>query len=39
MISDCHLHTSFSTDSTTPVESQVEKAIFRVVTKQGNTHL
>ena len=27
MISDCHLHTSFSDDSTTPVESQVEKAI------------
>ena len=27
MISDCHLHTSFSDDSTTPVEFQVEKAI------------
>jgi len=27
MISDSHLHTAFSTDSDTPAERQIEKAI------------
>ena len=27
MIADCHMHTSFSSDSETPIEKQVEQAI------------
>ena len=27
MIADCHMHTSFSSDSETPIEEQVEQAI------------